>query len=175
MYYVFKSIRIIKEYWWTLTSSWPDEVQKIFSTAYEHSFKRETKPQTTTCFNYANVMTLTLLYIIYQMIKFETPRQLSYFISIFIFFTRLQLAHTRFLLNPYRFVSVFVSVRGGLRAHFKILKLRQYIYSLDIHWIVSFFLIMLFISNVYLYRFCIVFLSFSYFNFGLYIFITMPR
>ena len=30
MYYVFKSIRIIKEHWWTLTSSWPDEVQRMF-------------------------------------------------------------------------------------------------------------------------------------------------
>ena len=35
MYYVFKSIRIIKEHWWTLTSSWLDEVQKMFSTAHE--------------------------------------------------------------------------------------------------------------------------------------------
>ena len=26
MYYVFKSIRIIKEHWWTLTSSWPNEI-----------------------------------------------------------------------------------------------------------------------------------------------------
>ena len=26
IYYVFKSICIIKEHWWTLTSSWPEEV-----------------------------------------------------------------------------------------------------------------------------------------------------
>ena len=147
----------------------------MFSTAHEFSFKRKTKLQTTTCFNYANVMTLTLLYIIYQMLKFETPRLLSYYMSVFIFLIGFQLAHTHFLLNLCRFVSVLVPVRGGLGVHFKILEFRQYIYSLDIHWIVSFFLIMLFISNVYLYRFCIVFLSFSYFNFGLYIFITIPR
>ena len=35
MYYVFKSIRIIKKCLWTLTSSWPDEVQRMFSTAHE--------------------------------------------------------------------------------------------------------------------------------------------
>ena len=41
----------------------------MFSTAHEFSFKRETKPHMTTCFNYANIMTLTLLYIIYQMLN----------------------------------------------------------------------------------------------------------
>ena len=30
-----KSICSIKEHWWSLTSSWPDEVQKLFSTAHE--------------------------------------------------------------------------------------------------------------------------------------------
>ena len=175
MYYVFKSIRIIKKYWWTLILSWPDKVQRIFSTAHEFSFKKETKPQLTTCFNYANVMTLTLLYIFYQMLKFETPCLLSYFISVFIFLTGIQLAHTCLLLNPCRFVSVLIPVRGELEAHFKILKFKQYIYTLDIDWIVSFFSIMLFISNVYLYMFCIIFLSFSYFNSGMYIFIMMLR
>ena len=42
-YHVFKSICIIKEHWWILTSSWPDEVQRMFSTAHEFSFKRKTK------------------------------------------------------------------------------------------------------------------------------------
>ena len=35
MYYVFKSICIIKEHWWTLTSSWLDEVQRMFLTTHE--------------------------------------------------------------------------------------------------------------------------------------------
>ena len=30
MYYVLKSIHIIKEHWWSLTMSWPDEVQRMF-------------------------------------------------------------------------------------------------------------------------------------------------
>ena len=30
MYYVLKSIRIIKEHWWSLILSWPDGVQRIF-------------------------------------------------------------------------------------------------------------------------------------------------
>ena len=33
MYYVFKSIHTIKEHWWFLILSWPDEVQRKFSTA----------------------------------------------------------------------------------------------------------------------------------------------
>ena len=33
IYYVFKSIHTIKEHWWSLISSWPDEVQRKFSTA----------------------------------------------------------------------------------------------------------------------------------------------
>ena len=45
MYYDFKSIRIIKEYWWTLTSSWPEEVQRMFSTAHKF-FKIGIEPQT---------------------------------------------------------------------------------------------------------------------------------
>ena len=38
-YYVSFKIYIycIKEHWWSLTSSWPDEVQKMFSTAHEFS------------------------------------------------------------------------------------------------------------------------------------------
>ena len=37
MYYVFKSIHvygIIQKHWWPLTLSWPDEVQRTFSTAH---------------------------------------------------------------------------------------------------------------------------------------------
>ena len=46
MYYVFKIyIYCIKEHWWSLTSSWPDEVQRMFSTAHEFS-KEKSKPQT---------------------------------------------------------------------------------------------------------------------------------
>ena len=38
MYYAFKIyIYCIKEHWWSLTSSWPDEVQRMFSIAYEFS------------------------------------------------------------------------------------------------------------------------------------------
>ena len=35
-----KSIYIIKEHWWSLTSSWPDEVQRMFLTAHEF-FKKK--------------------------------------------------------------------------------------------------------------------------------------
>ena len=125
--------------------------------------------------NYANIMILTLLYFIYQMFKFETPRLLSYFISLFIFLTGLQLAHTRFLLNPCRFVPVsfqfvvdqeLISKSSSLGSIYI-----QSRYPLDC----IIFLVMLFISNFYLYWFCIVFLSFSYFNYGLYILISMSR
>ena len=37
MYYVFKFIHvygIIQKHWWSLTLSWPDEVQRTFSTAH---------------------------------------------------------------------------------------------------------------------------------------------
>ena len=50
MYIVLKSICSIKEHWWSLTLSWLDKFQRMFSTAHEFSFNRETKPQTTTCF-----------------------------------------------------------------------------------------------------------------------------
>ena len=34
MYNVFKNLYVVqKEHWWTLTSSWSDEVQRVFSTA----------------------------------------------------------------------------------------------------------------------------------------------
>ena len=40
MYFVFlKFIYCIKEHWWSLTSSWPDEVQRMFLTA--HKFSKE--------------------------------------------------------------------------------------------------------------------------------------
>ena len=40
MYYTFKIyIYCMKEHWWSLTSSWPDEVQRMFSTAHEFSKK----------------------------------------------------------------------------------------------------------------------------------------
>ena len=32
---VFKSICSIKKHWWSLTLSWPDEVQRMFSTAHD--------------------------------------------------------------------------------------------------------------------------------------------
>ena len=35
MYNVFKIYMLYKKNWWSLTPSWPDEVQKMFSTAYE--------------------------------------------------------------------------------------------------------------------------------------------
>ena len=31
MYNVFKIYMLYKEHWWSLTSSWPDEVQRVFS------------------------------------------------------------------------------------------------------------------------------------------------
>ena len=37
MYYVFKSIRTIREHWWSLILSWPDKIQRMFSTAHEIS------------------------------------------------------------------------------------------------------------------------------------------
>ena len=40
MYYVFETIYIYnieQKHWWSLTSSWPDEVQRMFSTAHEFS------------------------------------------------------------------------------------------------------------------------------------------
>ena len=37
MYYVFKSIRTIKEHRWSLTLPWPDKVQRMFSTTHEFS------------------------------------------------------------------------------------------------------------------------------------------
>ena len=40
-----KSIYDIKEHWWSLTLSWPDEVQRMFSTAHEF-LELEFEPQT---------------------------------------------------------------------------------------------------------------------------------
>ena len=37
IYYILKSICRIKEHWRCLTLSWPDKVQRMFSTAYEFS------------------------------------------------------------------------------------------------------------------------------------------
>ena len=55
-----KSIYSIKKHWWPLTSSWPDEVQRMFSTAHELS-NVKLKPQTILWLFYTNVMTFTLL------------------------------------------------------------------------------------------------------------------
>ena len=35
IYMIFKLLHYIKEHWWSLTLSWPDEIQKMFSTAHE--------------------------------------------------------------------------------------------------------------------------------------------
>ena len=42
IYIVLKSICSIKEYWWSLTLSWPYKAQRMFSTAHE-LFKSKTK------------------------------------------------------------------------------------------------------------------------------------
>ena len=68
-YTVFKIyIYIIKEHWWSLISSWPDEIKRIFSTAHEF-LKGKSKPQTVfmiilyTLYNHNFIM----LYSIYEM------------------------------------------------------------------------------------------------------------
>ena len=39
IYIVLKAICSIKEHWWSLTLSWPNKVQRMFSTAHEFSNK----------------------------------------------------------------------------------------------------------------------------------------
>ena len=61
-----KSIYSIKEYCWSLTLSWPDEVQRMFSTAHE-LLNVKLIPQTIFMNFYKTDMTFTLLCFIYYM------------------------------------------------------------------------------------------------------------
>ena len=52
-----KSIYSIKEHWWTLILSWPDKVQRMFSTAHE-LLKENLKTTDNFMSIYINFMTL---------------------------------------------------------------------------------------------------------------------
>ena len=81
-----KSICSIKEHWWSLTLSWPDEDQRIFLTARE-LLNVKLKPQTILWWFYTKVITYTLWHsveIISCLIKKKTPRRLNYAIFLFI-------------------------------------------------------------------------------------------
>ena len=80
-----KSICSIKAYWWSLILSWPDEVQKMFSTAHE-LLNVKLIPQTIFMNFYKIDMTFTLLcFIYYVRYLTQAPRLLSYEVSLFIY------------------------------------------------------------------------------------------
>ena len=54
-----KSIFSIKEHWWSLTLSWPNKIQRMFSTAYEFLCVK-LKPQIISWWFYTNVITFIL-------------------------------------------------------------------------------------------------------------------
>ena len=64
-----KSICSTKEHWWSLTSSWPDEIQKVFSTT--HGFFLKLSIDTTNDFHemisHVIDITFSLLCFIYYM------------------------------------------------------------------------------------------------------------
>ena len=55
-----KSICSIKEHWWSLTLSWPDEDQRMFSTAHE-ILNVKLKPKTVLWWFYTRVLILIML------------------------------------------------------------------------------------------------------------------
>ena len=121
MYYVLKSIRIIKEYWWYLTLSWPDEIQIIFFWLLV-SFKRESKPHTFICFIVYKLYNYIFVIFHLLVVQLETHRLLIYFdiyICIFIFsfffsfLTESWCTHIRSFLPPYMITSFLISERGG--------------------------------------------------------------
>ena len=80
-----KSICSIKEHWWSLTLSWPDEVQRIFSTAHK-LLNIKLIPQTIFMKFYKIDITFTLSCFIYYMKCISyTPRLLGYEISLLIY------------------------------------------------------------------------------------------
>ena len=121
-----KSICSIKEHWWSLTLSWLDEDQRMFSTAHE-LLNVKLKPQTVLWWFYTKVMTFTLWHfveIISCLIKNSSSSQLCsfciYLSLLFLYFlVELYLAHARSLLTPCRFVPVLIPVHGGLGEHSK--------------------------------------------------------
>ena len=80
-----KAICSIKEHWWSLTLSWSDEDQRMFSIAHEF-FHVKLKPKTNLWWLYTNVITFTLWHFIEIMsclIKNSLPSQ-SYGICIYL-------------------------------------------------------------------------------------------
>ena len=98
-----KSICSIKEYWWSLTFSWLDEDQRMFSTAHE-LLNVNLKPRTVLWWFYTKVITFTFwhfLEIISRLIKNSSPSQLCSFciylsLSFFYFLTEFYLVYARF-------------------------------------------------------------------------------
>ena len=80
-----KSISSIKEHWWSLTLSWPDKIQRMFSTAHK-LLNVKLIPQTIFMKFYKIDITFTLSYFIYYMKCISyTPRLLSYEAFLFIY------------------------------------------------------------------------------------------
>ena len=53
-----KAICSIKEHWWSLTLSWPDEVQRIFSTAHEFLKRKDLNHRQFLWLFYINLLTM---------------------------------------------------------------------------------------------------------------------
>ena len=77
-----KSINSIKEHWLSLTLSWPDEDQRMFSTAYEF-LNVKLKSQTALWGFYTKVIILIMIHGATMWYLIKTPRRLDYTSFIF--------------------------------------------------------------------------------------------
>ena len=99
-----KSICSTKEHWWSLTSSWPDEVQRMFyNRPWAFKYIIDTTDDFHEMFLYVIDMTLTwLCFIYYTWRSIQIPRLLDYELPLFIYIyhllnslTKLLSAHAR--------------------------------------------------------------------------------
>ena len=112
-----KSICSIKEHWWSLTSSWPDEVQRMFSTAHEFYIRVLLKNHRLLtiswvlfkllCFIYLFIIIIIIIIIMFYLMLWKVQDKLLVYsvvysythlihVILLSFLTELCCAHTRF-------------------------------------------------------------------------------
>ena len=135
-----KSICSIKEHWWSLALSWPDEIQRKFLTAHKLlNVKIDTRDEYMFFFIYTFYRYKTMIYC-FNWFRDSTSRLLSLYIFIYdviLLFPHWALFSSRSL--PFNPLQVCVRPHTStwwIRRTFQIFELDN-IWCIDIHWIVS--------------------------------------
>ena len=116
---------IKQKHWWSLTLSWPDEVQRMFSTAYE-LLHLKLKSQTISWWFYTNVITFILWHFIEIMSCLIKLLTISVILYLFLFKFIIPLVSslrfgvlTLVFFTPYRLASSLVSWNSGVGVPFR--------------------------------------------------------